>query len=53
MKTDHIGYAVNSIEKAQKALGEFGYEFGPVIRDEDRKVLLAFGKAGGVRQLNL
>ena len=47
MKIDHIGYAVSSIEKAKQTLEKLGYVFGPTIRDENRNVSLAFGKAGG------
>lgn len=49
MKIDHIGYAVNSIEKAEQTLEKLGYVFGPTIRDEKRNVSLAFGKAGGCK----
>lgn len=49
LKIDHIGYAVENIEKAQKKLADLGYVFDDVIDDTSRNVLLCFGENDGYR----
>ena len=49
MKVDHIGYAVKNIDKAIESLKILGYDFEPVINDEDRDVYIAFGEMNGYR----
>lgn len=49
MKVDHIGYAVENIEKAKEKLGGLGYTFEDVIEDNDRNVFLCFGELDGYR----
>lgn len=49
MKIDHIGYAVENIEKAKNKLKGLGYTFGAIIEDNDRNVLLCFGELDGYR----
>lgn len=47
MQINHIGYAVKSISKAIENLAYLGFEFGDVIEDTDRNILIAFGKHSG------
>ena len=49
MTFDHIGYAVDDIEKAKKTMTFLGWTFGDVIEDEDRGVYLCFGDMNGAR----
>lgn len=49
MRIDHIGYAVEDIEKAKKKLSGLGYVFEEVIEDLDRNVDLCFGELDGYR----
>jgi methylmalonyl-CoA/ethylmalonyl-CoA epimerase len=49
MTIDHIGYAVKSMEKAQKAMEQMGYSFTPPLDDTARHVRLAFGEMDGYR----
>lgn len=46
MKVDHIGCAVKDIERAMKKFEVLGFEFGEIIDDEKRNVMLSFGKSG-------
>ena len=47
LEIDHIGYAVNNLEEAMGQMCLLGYSFGKAIKDEERKVLLAFGNYKG------
>lgn len=49
MKADHIGYAVNDIEKAKKPMEALGYIFEDTIEDTDRNIYIAFGQMAGYR----
>ena len=49
MKIDHIGYAVKNIEKAIAGFEALGYQFEPVVPDEDRNVYISFGENDGYR----
>lgn len=49
MKIDHIGYAVNNIEKAKQIMEILGYTFEPTIDDMDRNVRITFGHMNGYR----
>ena len=43
MTFEHIGYAVNDIEKAIKQMSVLGWNFEEIIEDADRGVNLCFG----------
>ena len=49
MQIDHIGYAVKNIDKARKSMEALGYRFGENIRDDARKICIAFGEMDGYR----
>lgn len=49
MEVDHIGYAVKKIDKAMRSFQSLGYEFGELIEDYDRNILIAFGSRDGYR----
>ena len=49
MKIDHIGYAVNNIEKAIQIMENLGYTFEPTVDDMDRNVRIAFGQSDSYR----
>ncbi len=49
MRIDHIGYAVNNIDKAKKSMETIGYTFEPTVEDKDRDIFIAFGELDGYR----
>lgn len=49
LEIDHIGYAVKNIEEAMEQMRLLGYSFGKEIKDEGRKVWIAFGNFKGYR----
>ena len=49
MVVDHIGYAIKDIVKAKEEFEKFGFEFGEVVEDTDRNILIQFGENGGYR----
>lgn len=49
MRIDHIGYAVNNIDKARKSMEALGYAFEPTVEDKDRNIFIAFGELDGYR----
>lgn len=46
MKVDHIGYAVNNLDKSMECFKILGYQFGQVFNDTDRNVRIVFGMLG-------
>ena len=49
MRVDHIGYAVNNIDKTKKSMETLGYVFEDVVEDHDRNIYIAFGEMDGYR----
>lgn len=49
MKIDHIGYAVKRLDRAIKAFESLGFEFEPMIEDEDRNIKIVFGNNSAYR----
>ncbi len=47
LEFDHVGYAVNNLEKSRKSFEALGYVFCENIHDDERNINLAFGKLGG------
>lgn len=49
MNIDHIGYAVNNIDKAKKSMEALGYHFDETIEDYERGVVISFGELDDYR----
>ncbi|HAM16454.1 MAG TPA: lactoylglutathione lyase [Eggerthellaceae bacterium] len=49
MKVHHIGYAVADIDKAKAAFSRMGYDCGPTIDDDLRKVRIVILRNGNER----
>ena len=46
---DHIGYAVNNINKSKEAFIKLGYQFDELVEDHDRNIYICFGEMNGYR----